>query len=153
MTVPLPAARVSPVPAGVDVVHVSDVATLAHHRAVDREAFDDPGVVAETFAPDSILERPNVGLFLALLDGVPVGTSVGVATGKVVGVFGVAVLEAARRRGIGAAVTDAAIAFGAGRGCDLAYLQATPMGAPVYARMGFESVGTYRGYMTPLETS
>lgn len=137
-----------PIPDGVTIVRVSDGETLAQHRGVDREAFDDPGVISEVFAPESILREPDAGLFVAYLDGEPVATSVGAVTGDVVGIFGVATLDRARRRGIGTAVTDAAIAFGRSRGCDLAYLQATPMGLPVYERMGFDTAGAYRGYVT-----
>lgn len=137
-------------PDGVEIERVSDLEALAHFRAVDREAFDDPGVIAEVFAPDAILDEPRAGLFLALLDGVPVATATAAITGDVAGIFGVATLESARKRGIGTAVTAAACAFAYDRGCDLLYLQATPMGLPIYERMGFETLGYYRGYMTPL---
>ena len=49
----------------------------------------------------------------------------------------------ARGRGLGAAVTWAAVHEGLRRGARFASLQAWPMGEPVYRRIGFAAVSHY----------
>ena len=60
--------------------------------------------------------------------------------GGAAGIYNVTTVEAARGRGIGAAMTVAAVRHGADLGLDLATLQASTMGRPVYERLGFEFV-------------
>ena len=57
-----------------------------------------------------------------------------------------AVAPEARGRGVGTALTWAAVQAGVVRGHDIAVLQATPMGLPVYRAMGFETVVEYAEY-------
>jgi ribosomal protein S18 acetylase RimI-like enzyme len=58
-----------------------------------------------------------------------------------VGVFGVAVVPRARRRGIGRALTlHAARAF---PGADMAWLHPTEPARPLYEDLGFETVSTW----------
>jgi predicted acetyltransferase len=49
-----------------------------------------------------------------------------------------------RGRGLGRAVTLAAMRIGAAAGAQIAVLQSTDMGRGVYRRLGFEEFGTYR---------
>jgi GNAT superfamily N-acetyltransferase len=88
---------------------------------------------------------PDLVRFEARLDGRIVGTSALLAHAGIAGVDTVTVAEAYRRRGLGAAVTAAALAAGRERGLTTGTLQATSRaGRRVYERMGFETVGTYR---------
>ena len=64
-----------------------------------------------------------------------------------VGVYNVATVEDARRRGYGAAVTRRAIADGVTRGATVAILQSSDMGRPVYAAMGFREVLAFRVFV------
>jgi ribosomal protein S18 acetylase RimI-like enzyme len=59
------------------------------------------------------------------------------------------VLEEARGRGLAVAVTGAAANAGFEMGADVAWLEASHMGEPVYLRMGFEEVFSYRVYVAP----
>lgn len=77
---------------------------------------------------------------IGLLDGTPVATASLVVAGGTAGIYNVATLEAARRRGIGAALTAAAVRRGAERGMALSTLQASTMGRPIYERLGFRFV-------------
>ena len=61
--------------------------------------------------------------------------------------------EAARRRGIGTAVTAALLANAAARGCVTASVQATPMAEGVYAAAGFRSLGRFLEYVPPTTTT
>ncbi len=64
---------------------------------------------------------------------------------SVAGVYYVGTLEAARGRGLGELVTRAVTNLGFDLGGGFASLQATDMGAPIYRRMGYELLTTYRG--------
>lgn len=83
------------------------------------------------------------GYFLAHLDGRPAGISVAVHTGESGGIYSVATIEEARRRGVGSAVTWAAVAAIRDWGCTSAVLQSSALGYPVYQAMGFEEVTHY----------
>jgi ribosomal protein S18 acetylase RimI-like enzyme len=130
----------APLPASVtiDIAAASDIETIAR---IDAGAFDD--------TVDDVLPwiAPHVGaggftLALARLDGVPVGIATAVATddraGRCASIFGVAVLPAARRRGIAAAVTSWLLERAFDAGATFAHLNPNhDEAARVYARLGF----------------
>ena len=92
---------------------------------------------------------PAVALFVGYVDNAPVATSRINILGEVGDINGVETLLAYRRRGIGTALTWAAVAAGKARGCTAITLSASPMGYPVYLKMGFEPVCVYRTYVRP----
>lgn len=57
------------------------------------------------------------------------------------GIYEAGVVPAARRRGIGGALTAVAVERALELGCPVVTLNATPMGIPVYRRVGFQSLG------------
>ena len=84
------------------------------------------------------------------LDGEPVGHAAVVGSGRTIGVYAVGTLPHARRRGYGRAITRAAIAAGvAAWGGDLAILQSSEVGVPVYASMGFVEIDRIAEYGRP----
>ena len=93
-----------------------------------------------------LLETPGFTGFLAHLDGEPVGASGVYLTDAIAGVYNVATLPAARGRGVGAAVTWAAVLAGRDAGATTSILQASEMGVPVYTRMGFATPAHYRQF-------
>jgi GNAT superfamily N-acetyltransferase len=77
-------------------------------------------------------------------DDVSVGHAiVNVTTGRlgVAGIYDMGVAENERRRGIGAALTAAALELGRRAGCAIATLNATPDGELLYRHLGFRHVG------------
>ena len=92
---------------------------------------------------------PAIALFVGYVDGVPAATARLGVYGTVGDINGVVTVPRFRRRGFGTALTWAAIAEGALRGCTAMTLTATEMGYPVYLRMGFQPVCTYRTYLPP----
>lgn len=110
---------------------------LAAVAALDALAFDGDIEVSRGMYSRGLLDVAHV--ITATEGGKIVGVATGVPTGGVVGVFGVAVAPAARRRGIGAALTRAAAR--AGEGSEVAWLSARGEAAPVYERLGFRAVG------------
>ena len=101
------------------------------------------------FGPSAMADQ-NVRLALARLEGAPVAAAAAIRGGGVVGIYAVGTHEHARGRGIGRAVTWAALVAGA-RAWDLsvAVLQSSGMGLPVYRAMGFEEIGAYVEFERP----
>jgi GNAT superfamily N-acetyltransferase len=77
------------------------------------------------------------GCFVAELDGAAVGTTACFVFGPVAWVAMVLVDEAARGRGVGTALTRHALAFLDDRGVKSVRLDATPLGRPIYEKLGF----------------
>ncbi|MGW3284598.1 GNAT family N-acetyltransferase [Streptomyces sp. NPDC001002] len=87
--------------------------------------------------------------FLGRRAGRPVSTSLLYDAHGVAGVYVVATAEDQRRQGIGTALTAAALTEGRERGLDVGTLQSSPLGFPVYQRMGFETVAEYELFQIP----
>ena len=86
--------------------------------------------------------------YLALLDGRPACGLVTIerdppfrGAGASAGIFAVATLPEARGRGLTVRLLGQALADAHERGCSTSTLQATKMGAPVYDRLGYRSLG------------
>ncbi len=77
------------------------------------------------------------GGFVALRDGEAVGTTTTCVFGKVAWVALVLVDERFRRQGIARALMEHALEYLDGRGVETARLDATPLGQPLYERLGF----------------
>jgi hypothetical protein len=67
----------------------------------------------------------------------PVATAIGFVHRGVVGIYGVATVIRARRRGFGRAMTARALRDGFSEDARTGFLQSTSMGRPVYEAMGF----------------
>lgn len=130
------------VPDGVEIVRVTEPETLADLVDVEVGAFETDRAVAEGLLAPSQLSLPNVRLYAAIADGRAVAQAVTNTQGGAVGVFGVATLPEYRRRGIGTAITAFAIDDVRDE-TDLAWLQSTEMGRPLYERMGFRPVSDW----------
>jgi GNAT superfamily N-acetyltransferase len=101
----------------------------------------EPGVA--DYIPRAMESDPDVRLFTAYLDGRPVGSSGAIRTSEVASVVAVGVIPEARRRGVGTAVSWAAVEAGRDWGCDAVLLEATEMGYAVYEAMGFQTITRY----------
>ncbi|MEO7665348.1 MAG: GNAT family N-acetyltransferase [Candidatus Limnocylindrales bacterium] len=120
------------------------------------EFFDDWHAALESDATlrrvfgRSFVADPGVRLAVAYLDGLPISGAAVVDAGGVIGIYSLWTQESARRRGIGGAVTRAAIDAGVQAwGATAVVLQSSPMGEPLYRSMGFETVSRYAVFASP----
>ena len=84
--------------------------------------------------------------YLGRLAGEPVATATTFFGAGVAGIYFVCTVERARRRGIGAGVTLAALREARDLGYTISVLGSSEMGYPVYRRLGFEEycrIGLY----------
>lgn len=133
----------------VEIVPVTDPAQLTDFAVVASEAFDAPLEAAGTLAPSSSLADDRCSWFIGYVDGDLAACGQLLRTADVAGVYSIGVRERFRRRGLGAAITTAVLAAGRDVGCAVGVLQASPLGRPVYDRMGFETVTQYHSFSAP----
>ena len=130
--------------AGLGISEVCDEAELAIWIATLAEGFGEGPREAEWVG--SCWRRLGFGPgtpwrhFLGRLHGSPVATATLFIDQGVAGLYFVFTTEAARRRGIGAAVTGAALRVAAELGCSEVVLGASAGGAALYRRLGFDDV-------------
>ena len=151
MTLPI-RAPIPALPAGLVVREVRTPAELVGFRECAFRGFGYPVQAARIFLNERMFGLPQLRLYAGLVDGSVVATAMLVATGAIAGIYWVTTLESHRGRGFGAAITGAAVAGGRDLGCATAFLQASSLGRPVYARMGFAHVLDY-AYLHPAETA
>lgn len=84
--------------------------------------------------------------FVGRVNGVPIATTSLLLDGDLAGVYHVVTLPDHRGRGIGAAMTHAAMRVARDAGARTAVLQASEMGEGVYRSVGFEAVCTLTLY-------
>jgi GNAT superfamily N-acetyltransferase len=104
--------------------------------------------IAEHFAMRESVEGPATQAFLAWREDRPVAGAILYMAHEVGGIGWVATRPDEFRRGYGRAITWAVIAEGLQRGARFMNLQASPMGEPMYRRMGFSTPTHYRWFIT-----
>jgi GNAT superfamily N-acetyltransferase len=135
---------------GLEIRRVTDATGMEAHREVATAGFGaDPAVALGTACPD-LLDRPECVVYVGYSDGAPVISGLGWRSGRTIGVYSIATIESARRRGYGAAMTARVVADGVVAGCEVAALQASELGRPIYERLGFRTVVRYAAYVDPV---
>jgi ribosomal protein S18 acetylase RimI-like enzyme len=138
----------APAPPGVEVRRVVDEAGVKDFRAADRVGFadDDHGraAVDSAFRDPGSLLHPAVAGFVAYVDGVPAAAAMSFTALDVTRVGWVGTVPEFRRRGLGTAVTRAAVLAGFDAGASLAALESSPPGVLLYRSMGFRTITNYR---------
>jgi ribosomal protein S18 acetylase RimI-like enzyme len=131
-------------------LRVASRADLDAVTRIDAEAFEVPAdEVRPWIAPRLGADRCTVAI--AELDGAPVGVATALNTndraGPAIGIFGVGVVAAARRRGVATALTDWLLACGFAGGATLAHLNPdSEAAARLYRRLGFVEVRGFDVY-------
>lgn len=144
---PLPPAEAEPDLPGHEIRRVVDAAGLDDHLKTGAAAFGLPEDILRAVVVPALIDRPDTAIYVGYTDGAPVSTGLGARTDRTIGVYNIATIEPARGRGYGAAMTRRVVADGVAAGCDVAILQASEMGLPVYEHLGFRTVVEYIGYI------
>jgi ribosomal protein S18 acetylase RimI-like enzyme len=121
-----------------------DLADFGELMGIAYESLGMPRQVApRQFARLETVFAPHIVTFLARLDGKPAAGAMTIVTHGVAGVYWVGTHPEARGRGLAELCTRAAGNAGFDLGARIAALQASPMGEPVYRRMGYFEVTRY----------
>ena len=123
-------------PPNAELRRVESGEQAAQFWAVAKASYASLGFPPEVFAGytnhDGLM-ADGVATFVATIDG---------------GIYWVGSLEHARGKGLGRAVTTAATNAGFEMGADIASLQASPFGKPIYEDMGYQTLYDYRLLMS-----
>jgi ribosomal protein S18 acetylase RimI-like enzyme len=139
-------------PSGAELHRLTAIEQATDFWHVATTSYSSIGFPPEVFAGytnHAGLLAENVVAFLALLDGKPVSIAMTMVSHGVAGIYWVGSLEQARGKGLGRAVTLAATNAGFDLGADVASLQASPMGKPIYLELGYETAFEYQMMMSP----
>jgi GNAT superfamily N-acetyltransferase len=136
----------------VEVRHADDDEGLGHYESLIRTYWSVPEADRE------LIERLNrhwsgarsPGIrYVAYIDGTPVGKLFARhADLPILGVFGVAVVPAARGRGVATALMSRAMSEGRASGATRVVLHSSAMAQSLYARMGYRERCTIQVYAT-----
>jgi len=135
-------------PPELELRRVTDDAGRRDYLGVMVPAWGVYGIDAEStachFPTVESLVGPMKSAFVGYRDGAAVTGAILYLSYEVAGIGWVGTVPEACARGYGAAVTWAVVREGRRRGARFANLQASPMGRPIYERMGFITPTQYR---------
>jgi hypothetical protein len=146
-------ARIADLPTPASKELTAEVVTEARQRDEWADVFLD----AFGFPPDAATHVRNVHAWPCLhersrtyllmrINGVPVATGLLRSATGAAGIHGIGVRRAFRGRGLGTLATLLTVREGAARGATTAILQTTTDGFPVYAKLGFQTVCSFRSW-------
>jgi hypothetical protein len=145
--------RHTPLPAsdpveGVSLRLVDDDDGVHDFITVNAEAYGTYGMPAEALTDlfdrtPVLLEDPAAHIVLASRGGDPVATAMVYESDGAASLQWVGTVPGARTGGLGALVTVAATNLAFDHGASSCTLQASPMGAPLYLRLGYETIYHY----------
>jgi GNAT superfamily N-acetyltransferase len=139
-------------PEGIELRLVDDEAGLRDAVAVNGQAYATygmpPDAMADLFdAPAALLSDGAAHVVVARRAVEPIATAMVYESDGVAGVQWVGTVPDARARGLGALVTTWVTNLAFDRGASSVNLQASPMGEPVYLRLGYETIYHYSEYV------
>lgn len=151
MAAPLSKIRADePAPRGLDIRRVATLRGLADFASVEAANWwpPDENVLRfyERAAPLLLALDSPIRLYVGYVGNEAVAASELTVGGGVAGLYGIATLEAHRRRGYGTAMTLRPLLEARAEGLEIAVLQASAAGAGVYRRVGFEEFGGITEY-------
>jgi hypothetical protein len=142
----------TPPPAGVQLREVRDEQGIADFAAVNADAYATYGMPAEVFAdmfdrPERMVASPQTSIVVGYRDSRPVATAMSFLSDGVACLQWVGTVADARHLSLGRLVTEWATNTAFDRGATSVTLQASVMGEPLYARLGYETQYHYREYV------
>jgi GNAT superfamily N-acetyltransferase len=144
--------EVGTVPEGITLRAVHDEQGIADFATVNTDAYAAYGMPAEVFVdlfdrPGRLVADTDATVVVAYQGTQPVATAMTYCSGGVACLQWVGTLAAAGRRGLGRVVTEWATNMAFDRGATSVTLQASAMGEPLYARLGYTTQYHYREYV------
>ncbi len=135
-----------PLPPDFEIEQVEDAKSLGSCSDISAEVFEVPKDIRGGW--ESLIRSygasPTRRWFLGFLDGKPVAMSLLVLHEEVAGIYNIATLTGARRKGIGSAMTREPLIRAKEAGYDVAVLEASELGFPIYKRLGFKELCEFR---------
>jgi ribosomal protein S18 acetylase RimI-like enzyme len=122
------------------IARAGDAAALAEAARVAAAGFGTSVEAIQSLYSQAVLGLHGFAVYVGRIGVQAVTTGMGYALGREVAIFSVATPPEYRRRGYGGAITAHAARAGFEAGADLAWLQTSPLGEPVYRRLGFRHV-------------
>ena len=140
------------VPDGLTLRRVDDEAGLREFLAVNAEAYATygmpAGVIGELFDETAVvLADPAAHFAVATRGPQPLAAAMIYESDGVASVQWVGTVPAARGTGLGASVTTFVTNLAFARGASSVSLQASPMGAPIYLALGYQTIWHYAEYV------
>lgn len=133
---------------GIELRRVTEPEGVRDMLRICAPAYAVYGAPEEIFDPDRfVAERalePHVITFNAYDGATAVSTATAILSNGIAGIWLVGTLPGAERRGLARACTAAAHDAALEHGAALTTLEASPMGAPLYPRMGYRTLFGYR---------
>jgi ribosomal protein S18 acetylase RimI-like enzyme len=140
-----------PFPSELAIERVSNAEVLSEFVEVMRVGFEMPEFTVdgllEVFSAVGLTDKSPWRNYVGRLDGEVVNTASLALVAGVAGIYNVATVPEARRRGFGAAMTLAALGEARELGNRIGILQSSAEGLGVYRRLGFEQYSTYNIYV------
>ncbi len=140
------------VPNNVELRAVTDLQGVADFVAVNANAYATygmpPDVLPDLFdRPEGVLANEDTVIVVAYLEGRPVATALTYLSDEVGCLQWVGTVDDVRSLRLGRAVTEWATNAAFDRGATACVLQASPMGEPLYATLGYETLYRYKEYI------
>jgi len=140
-----------PLSPGVSIERVSGAQAAREFADVTGAAYATygmpPKMAARQFADHRFFDQPHVAAFLARVAGAPAAAAMVMVTHGVAGIYWVGTTPEARGHGLAEACTRIAGNAGFDMGAEVAALQASVMGEPIYRRMGYREITRYPWYV------
>jgi hypothetical protein len=144
--------EVPDLPEGISLTRVRDEQGVTDFASVDTDAYATYGMPADVFVdmfdrPHRLLADAQTTIVVAYRGVQPVATALTFFSGGVASLQWVGTVAAARQMGLGRVVTVWATNVAFDMGATSVTLQASPMGEPLYAKLGYETRYRYREYV------
>lgn len=130
---------------GLKVILIKDDKTLQQWITVVNTALFEPYTL-EKRVISKLINSADTKIFLGILNGRPVASSMLYLSAGVAGIYMVSTLAEYRGQGIGRWITLQALLMAQQLGYKMAVLQATPMGVRAYQPLGFKRLFWYNIY-------
>jgi hypothetical protein len=139
-------------PPGIALRAVTDPSGVRDFIAVNVDAYSTYGmpvdVLADMFSrPDEVVGRPDTAIVVAYQDNRPVATALTFVSDGTACLQWVGTVADARHLHLGRVVTQWATNAAFDAGVPSCTLQASPMGEPLYAKLGYETIYHYNEYV------